>query len=162
MITLNSSQLGERAKDGNSFSQLFLSFAASKGSIRVNDIRLLNVDSKKKCEITGGFNSNAMWDLEWWPLGVSPPKELKPYMRRVTALLQYIALHSDYVDLEPGDEVQVLNRDDRGYTRVRKKDGREGKVPTQCLDLVLLDDPWRKFEKDPWTPEEKMPNKYYS
>lgn len=54
-------------------------------------------------------------------------------MKKLKALHQYIAEAADEVDLDPDDEVQELDPDDGGWTRVKKEDGEEGLVPTNHL-----------------------------
>ena len=47
----------------------------------------------------------------------------------------YIKEEEDEVDLDNGEEVEELNPDDGGWTRVRKEDSEEGLVPTDSLVL---------------------------
>ena len=34
----------------------------SGGGLKVKDFALLNEESDRKCEVTGGYNTNARWD----------------------------------------------------------------------------------------------------
>ena len=71
---MNSSLLGDRAKDINSFTQSLIR-ETEQGPIKVPHLMLVNSDKNRKCELGGGYTTNPRWLTEKWPLGAEGPKE---------------------------------------------------------------------------------------
>merc|ERR1712004_956502 len=69
ILIMNSSLLGDRAKDNNSFTQMLL--RESEGTvIKITDLMQLNKGAARKFELGGGFATDPRWLDETWPLGV--------------------------------------------------------------------------------------------
>ena len=55
----------------------------------------------------------------------------------VRALNDFEANDEGQVDLEKGEEVQVLGADNKGWTKIRSKNGEKGIVPSVFLGNIL-------------------------
>ena len=68
ILIVNSSLLGDTAKDLNSFTQSLIR-ETEQGPIKVPHLLLVNTDENRKCELGGGYTTDPRWLTAEWPLG---------------------------------------------------------------------------------------------